>query len=75
MEVSTSLQKASLEVSTSLHEAIQVIQRHNIHIRQRQNIILHSYRYTISYADIAHDIGIIITYIVCNIGYDIVYDV
>jgi hypothetical protein len=42
----------------SLQEAIQVNQRHTIHIRQHQNIIFHSNRYTILYTDIVHYIGI-----------------
>ena len=44
-----------------LQEAIQVNQRHNIHIRQHHNIILHSNRYTISYTDIVHYICITIS--------------
>jgi hypothetical protein len=65
--------KGLIPLGISLEEAIQVNQRPNIHIRQHQNIILHSNRYTIF--DIVHYIGIIITVIVYNIGYDIVYDV
>jgi hypothetical protein len=34
-------------ISLQLEEAIQVNQRHKIHIRQHQNIILHSNRYTV----------------------------
>ncbi len=58
-----------------LQEAIQVNQRHNLHIRQHPNIVLHSNQYMISYTDIVHNIGIIITHIAYNIEYDIVYDV
>jgi hypothetical protein len=67
--------KGPISPGISLQEAIQVHQRHNIHMRQHQNIILHTNRNTISYADIVHYICIIITDIVYNIGYDIVYDV
>ncbi len=35
-----------------LQEAIQENQKHNIHIRQHQNTILHSNRYTMLYTDI-----------------------
>ncbi len=59
----------------SLQDAIEVKQWHNIHIRHHHTIILHIYRYTISYIDIVHYIGAIIFDIVYNIGYDIVYDV
>ncbi len=55
----------------SLQEAIQVKQWHNIHIRHHQTIILHVYRYTISYIDIVHYIGVIIF----DILYDILYDI
>jgi hypothetical protein len=54
--------KGPILPAISLEEAIQVnqtYQRHNIHIRQHQNIILHRNRYTISYTDIVHYIGII----------------
>jgi hypothetical protein len=50
--------KGPIPPGISLQEAIQVNQRHNIHIRQHQNIILNSNRYTISYTDIVHYIGI-----------------
>jgi hypothetical protein len=59
----------------SLQVAIEVKQWHNIHIRQHQNILLHSNRYTISYIDIVHYICAIVFDIVYKIGYDIVYDV
>jgi hypothetical protein len=67
--------KGPISPGISLQEAIQVNQWHNIHTIKLQNIILHSNRYTISYIDIVHYIGVIITDIVYNIGYDIVYDV
>jgi hypothetical protein len=51
--------KGPIPPGISLEEAIQVNQRHNIHKRQHQNIILHRNRYTISYTDIVHFIGII----------------
>jgi hypothetical protein len=44
----------------SLQDAIEVKQWHNIHVRHHQTIILHIYRYTISYTDIVHYIGAII---------------
>ncbi len=50
--------KGPIPSGVSLQETIQVNQRHNIHIRQHQNIILHTNRYTISYTDMAHYIGI-----------------
>jgi hypothetical protein len=59
----------------SLPDAIEVKQLHNIHIRHHQTTILHIYRYTISYIDIVHYIGAVISDIVYNIGYDIVYDI
>jgi hypothetical protein len=55
----------------SLQDAIEVKQWHNIHIEHNQTIILHIYRYKISYIDI-------VQYIVAipfDIEYDIVYDV
>jgi hypothetical protein len=45
----------------SLQEAIQVNQRHNVHQRQHQNIVRHNNRYTMSYTDIVHNMGIIMT--------------
>jgi hypothetical protein len=57
----------------SLQDAIEAKEWHNIHIGHHQTIILHIYRYTISYIDIVQDIGGIIFDIECNIGYDIVY--
>jgi hypothetical protein len=59
----------------SLQDEIEVKQWHNIHIGHHQTIIHHIYRYTISYIDIVQYIGSIIFDVVCNIGYDIVYDV
>jgi hypothetical protein len=63
----------------SLQDAIEVKQWHNIHIRHHQTIILHIYRYMISYIDIVqnivHYIGAIIFDIVYDNGYDIVYDI
>ncbi len=56
----------------SLQDAIKVKQWHNIHISHHQTIILHIYRYTISYIDIVHYICAIIFDIVYYIGYDIV---
>ena len=42
----------------SLQDAIVVKQWHNIHIRHHKTIILQIYRYTISYIDIVHYIGL-----------------
>ncbi len=50
-----------------LQDAIEVKQWHNIHIGHHKTIILQIYRYTISYINIIHYIGVII--------YDIVYDI
>ncbi len=55
----------------SLQDAIEVKQWHNIHIGHHQTIILHIYRYKISYIDIVQ----YIVAILIDIGYDIVYDV
>ena len=55
-----------------LQDAIEVKQWHNILTEDHQTKILHIYRYTISYIDIVHYIGAIISDIVYNIGYDIV---
>ncbi len=50
--------KGPIPPGISLQEAFQVNQRHNIHIRQHQNIILDSNWYTISYTNIVHHISI-----------------
>ena len=55
----------------SLQDAIEVKKWHNIHIGHYQTMILHFYRYTISYFDI---VQYIVT-ILYDIGYDILYDV
>jgi hypothetical protein len=55
----------------SLQDAIEVKTWHNVHIGHHQTMILHFYRYTISYIDIVQYIGAILF----DIGYDIVYDV
>jgi hypothetical protein len=62
------------EHSAIIH-AVEVKQRHNIHIGHHQTKILYIYRYTISYIDIVQYIGAILFDIVYNIRYDIVYDV
>ncbi len=67
--------KGPIPPGISLQEAIQVNQRHNIHIRQHQNIILHSNRYDYYVTDIVHYIGFIVTDIVYNIGCDLVFNV
>ena len=54
-----------------LQDAIEVKQWHIIHIGHHQTMILHLYRYTISYFDIVQ----YIVNILYDIGYDIVYDV
>jgi hypothetical protein len=60
--------KGPVPPGISLQDAIEVKQWHNIHIRHHQTKILHIYRYTILYIDIA-----ILFDIVYNIGYYIVY--
>jgi hypothetical protein len=55
----------------SLQDAIEVKQWHNIHIKHHKTIILHIYRFTISYIDIVQ----YIVSIIFDIEYDIVYDV
>ena len=55
----------------SLQDAIEVKQWHIIHIGHHQTMILHLYRYTISYFDIVQ----YIVNILYDIGYDIVYDI
>jgi hypothetical protein len=52
--------KGPIPPGISLQEAIQVNLRHNIHIRQHQNMVLHSNRYTISYTDIVQWITLLL---------------
>jgi hypothetical protein len=55
---------------------IQVNQRHNIHIRQHQNIIIHSNRYTISYIDIVYiGITLLISYTISDTILGMMFDV
>ena len=54
----------------SLQDAIEAKQWHNMHIGHHKTIILHIYRYRISYINIVQNIDAYLY----DIGYDIVYD-
>ncbi len=54
----------------SLQDAIKAKQWHNMHIGHHKTIILHTYRYKISYINIVPNIDAYLF----DIGYDIVYD-
>ncbi len=53
--------KGPVPPGISLQDAIEVKQWHNIHIGRHKTIILHIYRYKISYIDIVHYIGAILS--------------
>jgi hypothetical protein len=69
--------KGPIPPGISLQEAIQVNQRHNIHIRQHQNIILHSNWYTISYTNIVPYISttLLISYTILDTISYVMFDV